>query len=123
MIEKIKKWVEKLKNELIILHLAYKDQRTPWYAKAVIVLIIAYALSPIDLIPDFIPVLGYLDDIILLPLGIYMAIKMIPEQVMIQCRMNAPNYNWNKKHSSIGLILVLSVWFLVLLFLLYYIKS
>ena len=76
--KKLKIWAKNLKEQLVMLHLASKDKRTPWYAKAIIFLIIAYALSPIDLIPDFIPIIGYLDDLILLPLGIYLDVRLIP---------------------------------------------
>lgn len=110
---KIKAWAKRLKQQLIVLHLAYQDQRTPWYAKGVIVLIIAYALSPIDLIPDFIPILGYLDDIILLPLGIYLAIKLIPDEVMVACEMKAPHYYWNKKQSWTAAALIIMIWLLI----------
>nr|WP_258455158.1 YkvA family protein [Aequorivita sp. CIP111184] len=72
-----------------MLHLAYKDRRTPWYAKVLIFVIIAYALSPIDLIPDFIPIIGYLDDLILLPIGIYFAVRLIPENVKAECSIKA----------------------------------
>ena len=73
MIAQLKKWAKQLKRELIALSLAYRDERTPWYAKVVAFIVLAYALSPIDLIPDVIPVLGYLDDVILVPLGILLA--------------------------------------------------
>jgi uncharacterized membrane protein YkvA (DUF1232 family) len=73
------------------LYLAYKHPLTPWYAKAFAGLVIAYAFSPIDLIPDFIPVLGYLDDMILIPFGIALALKMIPEDVMTESRTQAQN--------------------------------
>lgn len=75
-----------LKREIYALYLAYKDPRVPWYAKLLAACIVAYALSPIDLIPDFIPVLGYLDDLILVPLGIYLVLKLIPDDVMAECR-------------------------------------
>jgi uncharacterized membrane protein YkvA (DUF1232 family) len=84
-----KDWARKVKSQLYALYLAYKDPRVPWYAKAFGALVLAYALSPIDLIPDFIPVLGYLDDIVLIPLGITLAIKMIPKEVMEESRKRA----------------------------------
>ena len=86
------RWKERAKNlksQLYALYLAYRDPRVPWYAKAFGAMVLAYALSPIDLIPDFIPVLGYLDDIVLIPLGIAVAIKMIPREVMEECRGKA----------------------------------
>lgn len=78
-----------LKTETIALYLAYKDPRVPWHARVLTACVVAYALSPIDLIPDFIPVLGYLDDLILVPLGIALALRMIPPQVMAECRVKA----------------------------------
>jgi uncharacterized membrane protein YkvA (DUF1232 family) len=86
---KWKQRAQELKRQVYTLYLANKDPRTPWYAKVLTGLVVAYALSPIDLIPDFIPVLGYLDDLILVPLGIAAAIKMIPPEVMEECRVKA----------------------------------
>ena len=80
---------KQLKTEVYALYLAYKDARTPWYAKAFTALVVGYAFSPIDLIPDPIPVLGYLDDLVLIPLGVYLAVKMIPPQVMEESRAKA----------------------------------
>ncbi len=78
----LKTWAKTLKREIHALYLAARDPRTPWYAKAVGFIVVGYALSPIDLIPDFVPVLGYLDDLILLPLGILLFRKLVPEEVM-----------------------------------------
>lgn len=78
-----------LKQEIFALYLAARDPRMPWYAKAGAALIVGYALSPIDLIPDFIPILGYIDDLLLLPLGIWLVMKMIPREVMMECRAKA----------------------------------
>ena len=98
-----------------MLHLAYKDGRTPWYAKVLIFVIIAYALSPIDLIPDFIPIIGYLDDLILLPIGIYFAIRLIPEEVKTECSTKARDYKWSKKKNwLIGGIIIFFWVFIVL---------
>jgi uncharacterized membrane protein YkvA (DUF1232 family) len=88
-ISRLKARARELKTEVFALYAAMRHPRTPWYAKLLIVAIVAYALSPIDLIPDFIPVLGFLDDILLLPLGIVLAVKMIPPEVMRECRANA----------------------------------
>lgn len=95
--EKIKGWAKKLKEDLVVLHLVSKDPRTPVLAKLLIFLIIAYALSPIDLIPDFIPIIGFLDDIILLPLGILAVIKLIPKEILAEARLQAKTYKWDKK--------------------------
>jgi uncharacterized membrane protein YkvA (DUF1232 family) len=81
--------IQQLKRETYVMYLAYRDPRTPWYARAVAALVVAYAFSPIDLIPDFIPVLGYLDDLILLPLGVLVAVRLIPDEVMVDCRLRA----------------------------------
>ncbi|USB34974.1 YkvA family protein [Paenibacillus sp. YPG26] len=82
MLQKLKQTAKRLKSNLIVLYLSYKDPRVKWYAKLFTLCVVAYAFSPIDLIPDFIPVLGYLDDIILVPLGILLALKMIPREVI-----------------------------------------
>jgi len=89
IIDKLKQRARDLKQETAALFLAYKDPRTPWYAKVFTGLVVAYAFSPIDLIPDFIPVLGYVDDLVLVPLGISAAIKMIPQDVLTECRTKA----------------------------------
>lgn len=78
-----------LKVEVYALYLAYRDPRTPWPARLVAAAVVAYAFSPIDLIPDFIPVLGYLDDLILVPLGVLLALRLIPALVMADCRQRA----------------------------------
>ena len=78
-----------LRRETLALYLAARDPRTPWYARLVVAAVAAYALSPIDLIPDFIPVLGLLDDAVLLPLGIAFALRLIPEDVIAECRASA----------------------------------
>lgn len=85
----LKKRAAALKCELYALYLAYRDPRVPWYAKAFGAAVLAYALSPIDLIPDFIPVLGYLDDLLLIPLGLALAVRMVPREVMQECRRAA----------------------------------
>lgn len=85
-------WKQKaaaLKREVHALILAYRDPRTPWYAKAFLALLIGYALSPIDLIPDFIPILGYLDDLVLVPAGVVLAAHMVPREVLADARARA----------------------------------
>lgn len=89
LIERLKHKSKALQQQTYALYLAYKNPATPWYAKALAGLVIAYAFSPIDLIPDFIPVLGYLDDLLLVPLGIWLAVQLIPEEVMDQARAQA----------------------------------
>jgi len=104
----LKKKTEHLKRESYAIYLASKDPRVPWHAKVVIALTIAYAISPIDLIPDFIPVLGQLDDLIIVPAGISLATKMIPEEVLEQCRKKAVHeLAPGKKNWGIALAIVL----------------
>jgi len=118
MFSRWKEKAKKLKQEIYALYLAYKDPRVSWYAKIFIVIIVGYAVSPIDLIPDFIPIIGYLDDLILLPLGIVLAIKMIPREVMEECRKESTKGIKDKKIAVIGLIIIISIW-VVLLYLIF----
>ena len=85
LISKAKLWAKSLKRDVVALGLAARDNRVPWYAKAVAGGVAAYALSPVDLIPDFIPVIGYLDDLIIVPLGIMLAVRLIPPALMVSC--------------------------------------
>mgnify|MGYP003431465236 CR=1 FL=1 len=89
MIRRLKAWAGSLKRDVLALWFACRDPRTPALAKILAIVIVAYALSPIDLIPDFIPVLGYLDEIILLPLGIWLVIKLVPRDAMVDARAKA----------------------------------
>jgi uncharacterized membrane protein YkvA (DUF1232 family) len=90
-LESLKAWAGRLKTELRALYLAYGDPRVPTHARVLAIVVVAYAFSPIDLIPDPIPVLGYLDDLILIPLGIALTIRMIPPDVLTECRAKARN--------------------------------
>ena len=112
-----KTWRERaklLKRELFALLLAYRDPRTPWYARLLIVCLLAYAFSPLDLIPDFIPVLGYLDDLILLPLGILLAIKLIPPEVMAESRARVESQSQGQRPVSwIGALVIVLTWLLL----------
>lgn len=85
----IKAKAKSLKKEIKALYIAYKRPDVPWYAKLFAILVVGYALSPIDLVPDFIPILGYLDDLVLIPLGVSFAVKMIPNDIMEECRVEA----------------------------------
>lgn len=110
-ITRLKNYARKLKQDLFVLYLSYKDNRTPWYAKAVAICVVAYAFSPIDLIPDFIPILGYLDDLILIPLGISLAIKLIPTNVIEENRVMAEELKKNEKPKNwfVGILFIL-IW-------------
>ena len=118
-ISNIKLKATKLKKEIGALYLAYKRRDVPWYTKLVIVLVVGYALSPIDLIPDFIPVLGYLDDLVLLPIGIALAIRLIPRDVMNECREQSENIfkEGKPKNWAAGAIIIL-IWIVILTYIL-----
>ena len=88
-LEEWKRWAGRLESETYAIYLAYRDPRTPWYAKLFAALVVGYAFSPIDLIPDPIPVLGYLDDLILVPLGVALVVRMIPQEVLSESRQRA----------------------------------
>ena len=92
------------------LYLAARDPRVPWYAKAVAVAVVAYALSPIDLIPDFIPVLGYLDDVVLVPLGIMLAVRLVPAELMTEFRRAAANIAARRALGAWGAAIVAATW-------------
>jgi len=108
---KIKRRIQHLKTETYALYLAYRDPRTPLYAKALAALVVAYALSPIDLIPDFIPVLGYLDDLLLLPLGIWLTLRMIPREVILECRERAAAVTLGRsREGRLAKIVITAIW-------------
>jgi uncharacterized membrane protein YkvA (DUF1232 family) len=100
-----------IKRDTYALYLACRDRRTPWYAKALAAAVAAYALSPIDLIPDFIPVLGYLDDLIIVPAGIVLAIKLIPAPVMAEARAKA-QMQADQGTSRTAAVVIVGIWIL-----------
>jgi uncharacterized membrane protein YkvA (DUF1232 family) len=110
LFETIKARADRLKREIVALSLAAKDPRTPWYARALVLCILAYALSPIDLIPDFVPVLGLLDDLLLLPLGIYIAINLTPASVLTDCRQRAAAMDYKLPKSWIVAAVIILIW-------------
>lgn len=119
----IKQWARMLKQQLFVLYYAYQDRRAPWHAKLVAICVVAYAFSPIDLIPDFIPVLGYLDDVILVPLGILLAIRLLPEPVLQDSRAKAESWLATKQGKPVNWIagsLVLLIWVLLIGWLVYW---
>lgn len=108
-VERLKRWARRLKVEVHALYLAYKDPRVPWYARAFAAVVVGYAFSPIDLIPDPIPVLGYLDDLVLIPLGVALAIRMIPPHVLAECREEARQAK-DRPVSRVAAVVVVAVW-------------
>lgn len=105
-----KQKIQNLKTEVHALYLASKDPRVPWYAKVFMALIIGYAMCPIDLIPDFIPVLGQLDDFIIVPAGIAFVIKMIPKNIMEECRQKARDQPVDTRTKWVAALIIISIW-------------
>lgn len=111
--ENLKVWANRIKRDGVTLWFAGKHPGTPWYAKALGLFVVAYALSPIDLIPDFIPVLGYVDDILLLPALIWLTVKLLPELVLAECRVQADAWmteKGSKPSSRAGAIMIIVLW-------------
>jgi uncharacterized membrane protein YkvA (DUF1232 family) len=118
-IKNFKLKLKNLKNEIGALYLAYKRRDVPWYAKVVVILVVGYALSPIDLIPDFIPVLGYLDDLILLPIGVAFAIRLIPRDIMNECREQSKNiFKEGKPKNWVAGGIIIFIWIGILIYFL-----
>src|SRR5688572_28711297 len=109
MAGKLKNWARSIKRDVLAIYLAARDPRTPWYAKALALCVAGYALSPIDLIPDFIPVLGYLDDVIIVPLGILAVVKMIPPKVMAEHR-TAAALPGDRPSSQTAAVVIACIW-------------
>jgi uncharacterized membrane protein YkvA (DUF1232 family) len=108
MADRLKQWARAIKRDVHALYLASRDPRVPWHAKAMAAVVAGYALSPIDLIPDFIPVVGYLDDLVLVPLGILLVIRLIPPELMAEHRAAAaaaqePPLSWRAATMIAGL--------------------
>lgn len=106
---RLRQRAQAIKRDTYTLYLACRDPRTPWYVKLFAGGIVAYALSPIDLIPDFVPVLGYLDDLILLPLGIVLAVKLIPEPVLVECRAKAQLHSERPTNRTAAAVIIV-IW-------------
>jgi uncharacterized membrane protein YkvA (DUF1232 family) len=108
--EHMRQWARTLRRDVLTLYLAARDPRVPWYAKAVAACVAVYALSPIDLIPDFIPILGYLDDLVIVPLGIWLAIRLIPPFVLEELRQAAIARYQQRPKSWVGATIILVLW-------------
>jgi uncharacterized membrane protein YkvA (DUF1232 family) len=110
MFDRIKIWALTLKRDAYAVYLAARNPNTPWYVKALAIVVAAYAFSPIDLIPDFIPILGYLDDLILIPLGIWLVVSLIPEQAMAEYRAKASDVIQRPHDGKVAAIAILAIW-------------
>ncbi len=109
-----KQQVRKLKKETYAIYLACKDSRVPWYARVFAGIVVAYAFSPIDLIPDFIPILGYLDDLVLVPLGLILVLKMIPPAVLEECHQKAEAAMGEGKPTNwIAAAVIVAIWLIL----------
>lgn len=108
-LETAKRWARDIKLDVVALWLAARDPRVPWFAKFVAGIVAAYALSPIDLIPDFIPVLGYIDDLIIVPLGVVLAIRLVPPSLMAEFRARAAALE-KQPQSRMGMFIVVALW-------------
>jgi uncharacterized membrane protein YkvA (DUF1232 family) len=116
ILKHLRRWAKNLKRQTMVLWFCYQHPQTPWLPTWISVFVVGYALSPIDLIPDFIPVLGYLDDVIILPLGILLAIRLMPPLVLVECQLKA--IEWEKNHvkrpvNKIAPALIVLIWLAV----------
>ena len=113
-LDRLKEQARRLEEQTYALYLVARDTRTPWFAKFLAAAVVAYALSPVDLIPDFIPVLGYLDDLLLLPLGSWLAVRLVPEEVLDDARERAASVVERELPTSRGVMVVIVVIWLLL---------
>lgn len=116
VLQRIKDWAKVLKRQVMVLWFSCRHPHTPVLAKVLAIVVVAYALSPIDLIPDFIPVLGFLDDVILLPLGIWLVMRLMPANVLAECRQQAADHERNRTPRPKSLIagaLIVVIWLVV----------
>ncbi|AFY51163.1 hypothetical protein Nos7524_5446 [Nostoc sp. PCC 7524] len=112
--QSLRQFAKELKKDVYAVYLASKDPRVPWYAKLLAIIIVAYAFSPIDLIPDVIPVIGYLDDLLIVPLGIWLLIKLIPPSVLSECRERAEIEQSSSKPTNwVAAGVVVAIWLLL----------
>ena len=113
ILEHLRRWAKNLKRQIMVLWFCYQHPQTPWLPKWISVFVVAYALSPIDLIPDFIPIVGYLDDVIILPLGILLAIRLMPPLVLEECQLKASE--WEERHvkrpvNKVAAVIIVLIW-------------
>jgi uncharacterized membrane protein YkvA (DUF1232 family) len=123
MLDQLKARARELKREAYAIYIAARDPRTPWYVKALIFFVVAHTFSPVDLIPDFIPVLGYLDDLIITPGGIWLAVRLIPPEVMEEARAAAATRGMDARVGKVGAVIIISVWVVAAIGVLYFVLS
>lgn len=110
MLERLKAAAKRLKRETYAIYLAARDPRTPWYARVLAAAVAAYAFSPIDLIPDFVPVLGYVDDLLIVPAGLWLAVRMVPADVLAEARARADEAGGSRPVSRAAAAIVVVIW-------------
>ncbi|HMB24690.1 MAG: YkvA family protein [Chloroflexota bacterium] len=118
MLEELKKRARALKQEVYTIYIAARDPRTPWYVRGLIFFVVAHTFSPIDLIPDFIPILGYLDDLIITPGGLWLAVRLIPPEVLAEARA-AATQNVDKSAGKVGAVLIVLIWTVIVIGVVY----
>ena len=119
MLDRLKARALELKREAYAIYVAAQDPRTPWYAKALVFFVVAHTFSPIDLIPDFIPVLGYLDDLIITPGGLWLAVRLIPPEVMANARAIAATRSVDRSIGKVGAVLIILTWIITVAVVIY----
>ena len=112
MRDSLRQWARTLKRDVHALYLAARDPRVPWYAKVAAIAVAAYALSPIDLIPDFIPIIGYLDDVLIVPVGVMLAVKLVPAELMSEFRAAASSAEGERALGRCGATVIVLLWVL-----------
>lgn len=111
MIHALRQRARHLKAWTYALYLAYRDPRVPWYARLLAFCVVAYAFSPIDLVPDFVPILGYLDDLILVPAGIWLAMRLIPYPVLQECRVRSEAMLVEGRPTNwVAAVIIVAIW-------------
>lgn len=123
MLDRFKTRARLLKQEALAIYFAGRDPRTPWYVKALIFFVVAHTFSPIDLIPDFIPILGYLDDLIITPVGLWLAVRLIPAEVMADAQATAAAQGVNGRVGTVGAAIIVVTWVMIFAALLYLVLS
>lgn len=123
MLDRLKARARALKQEALAIYFAARDPRTPWYVKALIFFVVAHTFSPIDLIPDFIPIFGYLDDLIITPGGIWLAVRLIPAEVLADARAAAATYEVDRRVGRVGAAIIVAAWIAVAVGAVYLILS
>jgi uncharacterized membrane protein YkvA (DUF1232 family) len=123
MLDRLKARARALKQEALAIYIAARDPRTPWYVRVLVFFVVAHTFSPIDLIPDFIPILGYLDDLIITPGGLWLAVRLIPPEVLAEARATAAARGVETGVGKLGAVIIILLWIIVAAGIVYLILS